>query len=266
MPVTQHLIPEAEVSLTELCTLACAHCGFLVPKQPRPALKDVITELVNALACLERNQIRIGSLALLGGEATLVPSLLLSALRIVSSSSVVGRVEVVTNGLSPKGLASDALQHVDRLSLSDYTADGVLAKRWRDWLRRAGPDVEFVVRRHDSWDRFDDVVDLGVAGGQAAYESCWYRRHCVTLERGRIFVCSRIPKLGADEQGLHLGATTTREEIVTYLHAPLAPKACRTCTPMAGLPSVVPGQQPDDRLVRLRRHALDWFERNEVSE
>lgn len=261
----QHLIPEVEVSLTAACTLACAHCGFFVPQQPLPALGNVVAEFADALACLERNAIRIGSLALLGGEATLVPAALVAALRLAASSEVVGRVEVVTNGLSPKGLPEEALQYVDRLSLSDYTADDTLADRWRSWLLRAGPGVEFVVRRHGSWDRFDDVVDLGVEGGQAAYETCWYRRHCVTLERRRIFVCSRIPKLGADEQGLELAVTTTREEILGYLQAQLAPKACRTCTPLAGLPKIEPGQQPDERLVRLRRHALAWFEREEAT-
>lgn len=259
----QHLIPEVEVSLTAACTLACAHCGFLVPQQPPPALRDPVEELADALACLERNSIVIGSLALLGGEATLVPAALGAAIRVAASSAIVGRVELVTNGLSPKGLSAEALQHLGRLSLSDYTDDDALAERWRSWLAQAGPGVEFVRRQHESWDRFDDVVDLGVEGGQAAYESCWYRRHCVTLERQRIFVCSRIPKLGGDEQGLVLDATATREDIIGYLEAPLAPEACRTCTPMAGLPAIAPGQQPDDRLVRLRAHALAWFEREE---
>jgi len=237
-----------------------------VPRQPRPHLDDAVVEFADALACLERAGIEIGSLALLGGEATLASSTLREATRMAASSPVVRQVEVVTNGLSPKGLPTDSLRYIDRISLSDYTADGVLADRWRAWLHRAGPDIEFVVRRHQSWDRFDDRVDLGVAGGQAAYERCWYRRHCVTLERRRIFVCSRIPKLESDEQGLRLDPTTTHEQIVAYVDASLAPNACRTCTPMAGLPAVAPGRQPDDRVAQLRAHALAWFELQGVTE
>lgn len=258
------LLKEVEASITSRCSLACAHCGFMVPKQPIPFIADAVAELIAALAHLERLGFTIGSLAIVGGEATLEKHVLLEALSAAAMAPNVQRVELVTNGLTPGGLPRSALAHVDRLSLSDYTDDGVLAQAWQGWLESIAPHVEFVRRRHDAWDRWDDAVDLGAAGGQAAYETCWYRRHCVTLERGSLFVCSRIPKLGLDEQGLRIEAGTLREHVIDYLQSPVAPAACRTCTPVAGLARVRPGQQPDDRLPRLRAVALKWFERNGV--
>jgi hypothetical protein len=260
------LLKEVEVSITARCSLACAHCGFMVPNQPIPYVANAVVEMTTALNHLERLGFTVGSLAVVGGEATLEKHGLAAALSAAANAPNVQRVELVTNGLTPGGLALEALAHVDRLSLSDYTEDGLLAQAWQAWLGEVAPHIEFVRRRHDAWDRWDDMVDLGAAGGQAAYETCWYRRHCVTVERGRIFVCSRIPKLGLDGQGLLLDAGTSREQVVAYLQSPTAPAACRTCTPIAGLERVRPGQQPDDRLPRLRAVAMKWFARTEVEQ
>lgn len=257
-------IPEVEVSVTAACSLACAHCGFLVPEQPEPAVGDPARALEDALAVLERTGLVIGSLAVLGGEATLAPRTLAAALRIARRSPVVQRVELVTNGLTPKGLPVSALADIQRFSLSDYTADTGLADAWKSWLARTAPHIDFVVRRHGSWDAVYPPVDVGESGGQLLYDTCWYRRHCVTLERGRIFVCSRIPKLRRDDEGLQLDSESTREDIIGYLTAPAAPGACRSCTPMAGLAKVHPGVQPDRRLDPLRAAALTWFEAREV--
>ncbi len=255
-------IKELEVSVTEVCSLQCAHCGFFVPQQPKPALLHAVVELQEGLGTLDRLGIQVGSLALVGGEATLSPQALAGALRVARKADNVARVELVTNGLTPKGLLRDALSDIDRLSLSDYTGDGALADAWRTFLSRRAPQVKFVVRRHGQWDQVSASVDLGKAGGQSAYETCWYRRHCVTLERRRLFVCSRIPKLGLDDQGLLLDDTTTAAAIHGYLNAAHAPAACRTCAQVAGLPQVAPGVQPDDRIARLRGRALNWFDRN----
>lgn len=222
-------------------------------------MDDAVTELAVALKHLERCGVTIGSLALLGGEATLAKSALRGALEVAGAANNVQAVELVTNGLTPRGVAPDALTHVNRVSLSDYTHNTQLADAWTRWLAAVAPHVELVRRQHDQWDRWTDPVDLGVAGGQAAYDTCWYRRHCVTLERGHLFVCSRIPKLGADDQALALTATTTLADIESHLTAPVAPASCRTCTPMAGLPGVAAGIQPDDRLPRLTERALAWF-------
>jgi len=259
-------LKEVEVSITEHCSLACEHCGFMVPDQPRPSVGEPAEELAASLSHLHRLGFAVGSLAILGGEATLAKGALLETLRVASAAPNVQRVELVTNGLTPGGLPQEALPYVDRLSLSDYTDDDRLASAWKLWLSVQASHVEFKHRRHDSWDRWHDDVDLGAAGAQAAFDSCWYRRHCITLERGHLFMCSRIPKLGLDGQGQTLDASTTRDALLRYLHQPNALPACRTCTPVAGLERVDPGVQPDARLFRLRGRALSWFERHGAQE
>lgn len=253
------LLKEVEASITAACSLACDHCGFLVPDQPQPHIVDVVEELRVALEHLDRLGVRIRSLAIVGGEATLAPKVLTAAIAVAADAHNVDRVELVTNGLTPRGLELVALARLDRLSLSDYTDETRLADAWRDWLAVRAPDVEFVRRRHERWDRWSDLVDLGEQGGQDAYDDCWYRRHCITIERRRIFICSRIPKLGRDEEGLPLTAETALEDVHAYLHNAIAPSSCRTCTPMAGLPGIRPGIQPDDRLGRLTARAYAWF-------
>lgn len=258
------LLKEVEVSVTERCSLACAHCGFMVPNQPRPSSSDPARDLELSLAHLSRLGFTVGSLAVLGGEATLARRELAQTLRVARAAPNVGRIELVTNGLTPAGLDRKSLPYIDRLSLSDYTDDDRLASAWRLWLSRAAPEVEFRQRRHKDWDRWHDPVELDDAATQTAYDSCWYRRHCVTLERGRLFMCSRVPKLGLDHQGIVLESLTTREDVLRYLHKPEALPACRTCTPVAGLLPVQPGLQPDDRLVKLQVRALAWFSRQGI--
>ncbi|MCA9696619.1 MAG: hypothetical protein KC431_03755, partial [Myxococcales bacterium] len=145
-------IPELEVSVTAACSLACADCGFFVPRQPAPWDGDPRRAFGDALACLGRAAVEIESLAVLGGEATLAPGLLADVLQVARRAEFVARVELVTNGLTPKGLPLAALASIDRLSLSDYTDDDALGEAWRSWLARHTPQVEFVVRRHSQWD------------------------------------------------------------------------------------------------------------------
>ena len=94
------------------------------------------------------------------------------------------------------------------------------------------------------------------------YDACWYRKHCITLERGRLFACSRVPKLGRDEEGLLLTSRTTLEEISAHLHRTDALRSCTDCTPMMGLPTVPPGVQSDGRIELLQRRAVIWLERD----
>lgn len=261
-------IPEVEVSINSACSLSCAECGFLVPNQPHPATgRDPVVELEEMLRRLEEADVRIGSVALLGGEATLAPRTLERSVDLLAKSNIVERVELVTNGLTPQGLPSACLSNIDRISLSDYTGDDRLADAWRCWLTGLGrDDIEFVVRRHSGWDNNSASVILSPAQAQAAYDRCWYRRHCVTLERGRLFRCSRIPKVGLDHDGLPLERGTSSATVLGYLHDPTAPRACRTCAPMAGLPRIAPGSQPDDRVPRLLKRALDWFSSQGVAQ
>jgi hypothetical protein len=261
--VRDGVIPEVEVSITAACTLACAECGFFVPRQPAPVLSDGADATGDMLVQIERAGLRIGSLAVLGGEATLAPQRLHDAVKAAAESAAVDKVELVTNGLTPQGLEERTLPYLNRISLSDYTGDDELAAAWSAWLSWCGPHIEFIVRRHTSWDANDASVDLGVSGGQSAYDRCWFRAHCVTLERGRLFACSRIAKLGRDDEGLALDSGVGADEVLDYLCAPIAPSSCRSCTLMAGLPRVEPGVQPDARLRGLRARALRWFAQQE---
>lgn len=59
-------IRELEISITSRCTLACAHCEFLVPKQPLPSIGEPVAELAETLANLFKAGVRVQSLAVLG--------------------------------------------------------------------------------------------------------------------------------------------------------------------------------------------------------
>ncbi|WP_406663953.1 radical SAM protein [Gallaecimonas sp. GXIMD1310] len=254
-------IRELEISITSRCTLACAHCGFLVPQQPAPSIGEPVEEIIEALSNLFAAGVRVKSLAILGGEPTINGRLLERALSGISAVGIAERLEVVTNGLTPRGLTKSSLRHIHRLSVSVYGLGDAILNRYRKWMSLVAPHVELIFRMNEEgWDPWGNEREVSATQAQAMFDSCWYRRHCVTVERGRLFVCSRIAKLSRDEEGLAITADTTLEDIRGYMSQKLFLPACSTCTPMMGLELVPAGVQPDDRIPRLEAKAIEWLD------
>ncbi len=255
------VLAEVEVSVTAKCTLACHNCGFLVPHQPEPSHGDAADEHAAGLERIANCGIRIRSLAIVGGEPTLNAELLARAARRIRAVAAVDRIEVVSNGLTPQGVTVEALAVIDRLTISDYGYDARLIDLWRQWLAAVAPHVELLLRDGQTgWDPCDAAASVGSVQAQSMWANCWYRKHCVTLERGRLFACSRIPKLSRDTDGLPLTGATTYDDIEAYLNGPHALPSCATCTLMMGRPTVAGGVQPDDRIQRLQRRAIDHLQ------
>ena len=121
--------------------------------------------------------------------------------------------------------------------------------------------MQLACRKDKTWDRWFGPEVVSDQQAQQMYTECWYRKHCVTLERGRLFVCSRIPKLANDEQGLLLGPDTTLDAITQYLNGEHFLPACKTCVPMMGLPSVNAGVQPDNRIEKMLTPAMKYLKK-----
>ncbi|MGY8746282.1 MAG: radical SAM protein [Candidatus Poseidoniales archaeon] len=251
-------IPEAEISLVHRCTLLCNECGFNIPNQSIP-WSNPVEDIAECLDILQREGIVIGSLALLGGEATLVPQMLSDVAKIAYSHPAVMELELVTNGLTPQGLHVDVLTCFNRISISQYTVDDQLLDAWSLWVERFAPSVEVIGRRNSLWDRMFGKVQLTEEESQIAFDSCWYRKHCVTIERKQLFLCSRIPKFEPLERGLLLKKETKRQDVIDYLTMNTAPSSCSRCVPMAKLNQITPGIQPDDRIIRLEERALTYL-------
>lgn len=260
-------IRELEVSITQRCNLACAQCGFMVPNQPPPTHGDVAQESADGLAQLGRLGVRIGALVVLGGEPTLDGNRLVRTLRALRGVGNFDRLEVVSNGLHPQGLTKEALRYIDRFVISVYFDEPALSELWRRWLAAVAPHVELQLRMHsDGWDRWTGDERVDDARAQQLYDACWYRKHCVTVERGRLFACSRIPKLARDAEGLPLTDETTLAAVIEYLNGDRFLPSCQTCVPMMGLGTVTPGVQPDDRITRLTSRAIAVLSARVVAE
>ena len=251
-------IPEAEISIVRRCSLQCMECGFNVPNQPIP-WKEPAKEIMQCIDHLHREKISIGNLALLGGEATLAPAILNELSSLLYKHPAINQLELVTNGLTPQGVFPESLKYFGRISISQYTEDECLLQSWERWIRRHSPETEVIGRRHKAWDRSFGEVQLDDASANRAFNTCWYRKHCVTLERNQLFFCSRIPKFEPSVLGLSLNESTRRQEIIEHLATSVAPESCKRCVPMAGLSQVSPGIQPDDRVSRLEWRALAFL-------
>lgn len=249
-----------ELSITTSCNLACVECGFFIPNQPSLGPDDPIDAYIGTIETLHRLGVQFGSVAILGGEPTLSPQRLERILLFLKQLGVSDRIEVVTNGMRPQGLTPKALNAIDRISISIYSTDESFYELWKAWLGGSAPHIELILRRSlEGWDPVSSSLRVSEPQARAMYDSCWYRRHCTTIERGRVFHCPRIAKTSRDDEGLLITEGTTLDEVVSHLESSIVPSSCATCAPMMGLPTVKPGQQPDNRLEILQDKASQWL-------
>jgi hypothetical protein len=179
----------------------------------------------------------------------------------IAAVGIADRLEVVTNGLTPRGLTKISLQKIDRLSISVYGLGEVIRDRYHAWISLVAPHVELVFRMNEEgWDPWNNEREVSATQAQAMFDECWYRRHCATVERGRLFVCSRIAKLSRDDEGLAITPGITLSTVRAYINRPQFLPSCATCTPMMGLELVPAGVQPDDRIPRLEERAIAWLD------
>jgi hypothetical protein len=251
-------IGELEWSINNVCNLRCEDCGFLTPNQPKPFLESVLGDFSRFLRVCETEEICIKTLVVVGGEPTLAGDLLTLALAMAHSSPSIAKIQVVTNGLSPQTMPPASLRDLDELVISRYFESDELINCWEEWLQRVAPATRVVVRDCSNWDRWGATVSLSNQEAQHVYSNCWYRLHCLTFERSRLFACSRIAKLGADEEGLLITEDTRRCEIEAFLRRPEHFPSCARCAPMV-LGTVPGGVQPDNRMKSLEEKALEFF-------
>ena len=253
-------IRELEVSITSKCHLRCDNCGFYIPDQPHPAMtENVISEMVTSLKHLQRLKIKIGSLGILGGEPTFNQKNLTASLTEFAKFDNIERIEVVSHGLTPQNISRESYKLIDKLSISVYFDNQELIHLWKAYTSKFAPHLELSVRKDKDWDKWlgNEIVDDYKA--QEMFDYCWYRKHCVTIERQRLFVCSRISKLSKDNEGIILDGETRIQDVESYLNQTSFLPSCKTCTPMMGLPTVKAGQQPDDRISKLERKAVEFL-------
>ncbi len=253
-------IRELEVSITSKCHLRCDNCGFYIPQQPNPAAtENIVSEIVTGLKHLQKLNIKIGSLGVLGGEPTFNQKILITSLQDFSKFDNIERIEVVTHGLTPQNISKETYQFINKLTISIYFDSDELTELWKNYISKFAPHVELSLRTDKDWDKWlgDEIADDSKA--QEMFDFCWYRKHCVTIERQRLFMCSRIAKLSQDNEGIILNEKTTIEQVVNYLNQNTFITSCKTCTPMMGLPTVKAGQQPDNRILNLLPKAIDFL-------
>ena len=239
-------IPEMEISISNTCNLRCKECGFLIPHQPKPTLSEnIIQEHIKCLEILLKTGVKINSLAILGGEPTLNPSLLEKAVRTLSDLDGIEQLEVVTNGLNPSGFTKRTLEKIQKISVSVYVDDNEFISLWEKFIDRNAPHIKLAFRIQKPWDINTGTKIISDEEAQKFFENCWYKKHCVTIERSRLFLCSIAPKHLSDDDGLLLDENTSAEEIYKYLNGNKPLEYCKRCVPQMKLGKVPAGKQSD---------------------
>ena len=235
-------IRELEITVTNKCNLTCRGCGFNVPNQIAAVEGEGIDQHIKALKKLKSLGLSIGKVVLVGGEAALAKSLAeyITQIRLVD---IADQVELVTNGLYPQGVTTAVLKQLDSVVISDYICTDRFETHWRQYLEASGYSNKIDFRRKDAWDDLLSEVENDVSETEEHWKTCFYRSYDVTLERGRLFSCSRIAKKKWDQQGLLIESITSLSAIDEYLNSTKPKQACYSCATVGNCSQIPVAEQ-----------------------
>ncbi len=247
-------IRELTISVTNKCNLTCRGCGFNVPNQISPVIGSNIYQHITSLQLLKNLGVKLGKLVIVGGEATLSKALS-EYVSQVKSVGISEKIELVTNGLYPHGLTAKVAVQLDSLVFSDYICTDNFESTWEDYLSLLGYTGEIDFRRKEAWDDLVSEVSNAPEQVQAHWDTCFYRKYDVTLERGRLFSCSRVAKKNLNEQGLLIVTDTSIDEVKEYLLSNQPNEACYTCATVGESSKIPVAEQVNSDLVKLAAKA-----------
>jgi hypothetical protein len=235
-------IRELEITVTNKCNLTCRGCGFDVPNQIAAVDGEGIDQHIAALNTLRGLGLLVGKIVLVGGEAALAKSLAeyITQVRLVD---IADEIELVTNGLYPQGVTKEVSNQLDSFVLSDYVGTDRFEASWRRYLKANGYSNKIDFRRKEAWDDLFSEVDNDASATEEHWKTCFYRNYDVTLERGRLFSCSRIAKKQWDEQGLFIDSITSLSDISEYLNSIKPKKACYSCATVGNCSQIPVAEQ-----------------------
>ncbi|WCP83302.1 hypothetical protein PQE20_17945 [Vibrio harveyi] len=254
-------IRELELSINSQCNLNCIGCGFNVPNQLSPYGKLGIEEHITALVNLNKCGIEIDKIVIAGGEATIFKDLY-STVKRIKSLNISKEIELVTNGLYPKGMSSGLLNILDSIVISDYIKTNAFESAWIDFLQGHNFKGNVDFRRKDAWDDLLSEVYNSKEETERHWKTCFYRKFDVSLERSRIFSCSRIAKKGWDDQGLLIDGSTTIEQVINYLSDEKPKEACYSCATINRESSISVAVQSSGNLERIAEKSIQYLNEN----
>ncbi len=253
-------IRELEITVTNKCNLTCRGCGFNVPNQISAVNGEGIDQHIAALNTLKGLGLSIGKIVLVGGEAALAKSLAdyITQIRLVDVSD---QIELVTNGLYPQGVTKYVLKQLDSFIISDYICTDRFESTWRQYLETSSYSNKIDFRRKGAWDDLLSEVDNDAVETEEHWKTCFYRNCDVTLERGRIFSCSRIAKKAWDEQGLLIDSITSITAISEYLNSTKPKQACYSCATVGNCSQIPVAEQVNTNIEKIVTKAESYMDK-----
>jgi organic radical activating enzyme len=253
-------IRELEITVTNKCNLTCRGCGFDVPNQIMAVESEGIDQHIESLKKLKALGLSVGKIVLVGGEAALAKLLAeyITQVRLVGISD---QVELVTNGLYPQGVTEEVLNQLDSFVISDYICTDRFEASWRQYLETNDYSNKIDFRRKDAWDDLFNEVDNDASATEKHWKTCFYRNYDVTLERGRLFSCSRIAKKKWDEQGLLIESITSITAISEYLNSSKPKKACYSCATVGSCSQIPVAEQVSTNLEKVVAKAEKYMDK-----
>ena len=223
--------------------------------------KSVIDVLVNNIKNLVlANPNAKFNIVWYGVEPTLNSKFLEEALSRLSKLKNIKQIELVTNGLLPQNISEKTFSLIDKISISVYTDHMNFITAWKNYVQRKSSRVNLYFRNQKKWDLNSGNKIVSKEISQKMFENCWYKNHCVTIERGKLFLCSIAAKHLSDIDGLPLHEKITKDEIISFILRKNQLNYCCRCIPEMKLGKVDGGQQCGNaNLSRLIDEAIKYM-------
>ncbi|MCR4689483.1 MAG: radical SAM protein [Saccharofermentans sp.] len=231
-----------DLVITECCSLKCRDCSNLMQYYCKPEnlkTEDVLSDLTKLLSA-----VRVEELKILGGEPFVNQKGLLAVLEFLAGSegNKVGKINIITNGTIIPG--EDVLEAIKRepkayITFSNY---GKLSAKQDEFILICKDlGISYVVLDEDFyWLDFGRVSEYKESDEfvQRQYKNCYNRKNCMTLYKGRLYVCPRqahgtslglIPDTEGDFVALDKPEVELKKAVIGLVNRQYPITACRYC-------------------------------------
>lgn len=183
-------IGKVEICVSQICSLKCKDCSYLMPYYCSPKVIDY-KECIEGIYNLLKRVDHIAEIRLLGGE----PFVNIDLYKIIdefADSDRIGVIDVHTNGtIIPNDRNMSSLRKEKVIvHISDYNVDRNKCNQLVDAFDEN--NIHYYVRKYDEWLQMGGMDNMNYSPDelQEAYQSCT-SRNCFTIISNKLFHCAR---------------------------------------------------------------------------
>jgi len=218
-----------DLHITDYCNLHCKGCTVLdylesgVITNEKNNLGDVIKIISN----LQKYNLRLEQLVILGGEPTL-HNQLGDIIDFLKSTKVIDKLAILTNGLNFTDSVVEALMKLDRIIISVYPfqnkegLDKVIQKSELGLLMSSQIQVDYWLQ--NKFQKYGEGQPNIVYSQELNWKRCYQKDSCRVITNQGLFRCAQVYN-----EKKEMCDWNDRENIISYIEGDVPLEQCRAC-------------------------------------